>query len=91
MEKEDLFMLMGMSMKEIGSMIKQRVMGDILTWMEHNMKGFGEKISSMEKVKNHGQTVRCMKEIIYMERSMELGSLNGQMVQFMKDSLGTII
>lgn len=50
-------MLMGMCMRACGLMIK--LMGGVYTliWMELNMKGVGEKINSMVKVKNLGQMV----------------------------------
>lgn len=54
MEKEDLYMLMAISMMDIGRMIKPMVMEYIVTWTELDMKVIGKKINNMEKDLKHG-------------------------------------
>ena len=78
-------------MKEIGPMIKQKVMEFTRIWMVHNIKDSGRMINNMAKVRKHGLTLQCMKEIMYLVKSMEKVHLYGQMVQYMLGNFTTII
>ena len=53
-----------MFMKEIGIMIKQKVMAFIHIKMELNIKDSGKKTNSIVREKKHGLRVPIMKEII---------------------------
>lgn len=64
-------------MKEIGSMIRQRGLEFILTWMELNMKVSGKKTNSMAKEKKLGLTEQCTKVNTFMGRNMVLVSFSG--------------
>lgn len=57
-------MLMVMSMKVNGKMIKLTDMVNIFILMVLNMKDIGKKISKMEKEKKHGLMEHVTKEIM---------------------------
>lgn len=54
-------MLMGMSMKGSGLMIKPMDMGDIITAMVLPIKEIGKKINKKAMVRRHGQTDQNIK------------------------------
>lgn len=60
-------------------MIKHMGKENIFIWMEHNIMVSGEMINNMAMVLKHGLMELNMKEIMKMERNMELEHLNGQM------------
>lgn len=64
-------------MKEIGSMIRQRGLEFILTWMELSMKVSGKKTNNTAKEKKLGLTEQCTKVNMFMGRNMVLVSFSG--------------
>jgi len=64
MEKEDLYIQMGMFMKEIGEVIKQKVSAYTPIKTVHNIKDNGKKINKMAREERLGQIQHSMKEII---------------------------
>ena len=64
-------------------MIKQKVLGFTLIWMEPNTQASGRKTSSMGRELKPGQMVPCMKENMFLAKNMEGANLSGQMGQFM--------
>ena len=64
MEREGLFMLMEIYMKEIGLMIKRREEGFMSTWMEPSILETGKKIDNTAMELRLGQMELNMKEIM---------------------------
>jgi hypothetical protein len=91
MEKVDLFILMGMSMRVIGFPIKLKVMEFTLTWMVLNTKANGRRINSTVRVKRHGQTVQCTKVTISMERNTASVTSSGVMARYTRGNSTTTI
>lgn len=79
-------MLMVMSMKENGKMIRPMGMENICIQMALNTRVNGKKISNMVRVKKPGQMVLAMKVIMLKERKMALVNLNGLMAPHTKDN-----
>jgi hypothetical protein len=70
---------MGMFMKVIGTMIKQKVTAFTPIKMGHSIKGNGKKTNNMAKEKKHGQMEHTMKVIISWVKNMAKGHLFGLM------------
>jgi hypothetical protein len=56
--------------KEIGSMIRLKVLGSILIKMGHSTRDSGRKINRTERARKHGQMGLCTMAITCMARSM---------------------
>jgi hypothetical protein len=86
-EEEDLYTLTGMSMKEIGSMIKLMALGHTHILMERTMLVNGTQISKTELASRDGQMEQNTKAVILKVRSMELVASSGLMVANTWESL----
>ena len=71
MGKENLPISMGIFMRGIGKMIKQRAMAHIIIIMEHSMKDTGRTIANMALGHKYGSMEANMKAITSMEKRME--------------------
>ena len=91
MVMEDLFIVMEMFIKEIGSMIKHMDTEYLKTLEDQHIKDNGLKINSMEKDQKFGQISHCMKEIIKMDRNVDKENLLGKMEVVMKANFQTIL
>ena len=69
--KDDLFMLMAMYTKEIGSTIKLRAEARMSIWMAPSMLESGEKIDNMGMELKAGQIMLNMKAIMNMVKNTE--------------------
>lgn len=77
MEREDLYMWMGIFMMGYGPTIKLTDMGSINMLMEHNMRESGKMIYNTEKGLKLGPMDRDMKATMHLEGSMDLVLING--------------
>jgi hypothetical protein len=91
MEREDLFMLMGMSMMDIGRMTKHTGMVCMPIQTVPDMRAIGKKISSLVKVSKHGLMVLDTREIMLMVKNTEEANSSGQMAARMMAILLIII
>lgn len=80
-----LFMRMEMFMKDRGSMTKQKVSENILTWMVLSTKVNGRKTNNMDMGLSHGLMEQYTMESTSMVKSMERDLSNGLMERLMKE------
>ena len=76
-EKDDLFIVMEMFMKENGSTIRLMEKEHTFIWMEQNIQGSGLKTNNMAMESRHGQIMHVTKVIMSKERNMVPVLLNG--------------
>lgn len=90
-EEEDSYMPMAIFTMVTGKMTKHMDSVNILILTELSTRGIGLTTNNMEKVKNIGLMARNMKEIISMEKKMDLGLSFGPINPLTKVILLTII
>lgn len=78
MDLENYFMLMGMYMKECGTMIRLTVREHTNTKMEQLMRESGKRINSTVTGLSLGLMAQSIREITLKEKSMAQESLSSQ-------------